>query len=195
MDKKNKLEYLEDQIKNCRICDLYKFRKKTVPGSGSFNAKIFFIGEAPGRNEDAQGKPFIGRAGKILDQLLEEADIKKDDIFISNILKCRPPKNRNPLKTEIEKCTELYLDKQLDLINPDVIVTLGSFASTYIFNKFNKKFDKISINHGQLTKITKGSKNISILPMYHPAVVVYNKNKKSDLLEDFKVLKKALKEN
>ncbi len=192
MDSTNELTKLEEKIKKCRECDLWKSRNNAVPGSGSFDAKIFFIGEAPGRNEDLQGKPFVGRAGKILDELLEETGIKRDDIFISNILKCRPPKNRNPMKSEIEKCTNLYLTKQLGLIDPEVIVTLGSFASEYILELYNKNFDKISKQHGKIINVERIDGKITIIPMFHPAVATYNPNKKADLLKDFKVLKQVL---
>jgi uracil-DNA glycosylase len=192
MDSATNLKKLEEKIKNCRECDLWKSRNNAVPGSGSYNAKIFFIGEAPGRNEDIQGEPFVGRAGKILDDLLKETAIKRDDIFISNILKCRPPKNRNPMKSEIEKCTNLYLSKQLELIDPEIIVTLGSFASEYILERYNKEFDKISKQHGKIINIDRIDGKITIIPMFHPAVATYNPNKKDDLLKDFKVLKQVL---
>lgn len=178
------LTELNNIISNCRKCDLYKTRTNTVPGDGNENADIFFIGEAPGRNEDIQGKPFVGRAGNVLDELLASINLSRKDIFIGNILKCRPPKNRNPYSSEIETCTP-YLDKQIDIINPKVIVPLGNFATQYIFEKFNISKEKISKVHGKKFQIKTVTCEIIILPVFHPAVVTYNKNKMPMMKDDF----------
>ncbi len=178
------LKELNNIISNCRKCDLYKTRTNTVPGKGNCNAAVFFIGEAPGRNEDIQGKPFVGRAGKVLDQLLESINLNRNDIFIGNILKCRPPKNRNPHSQEIEACTS-YLDKQIDIIHPKIIVPLGNFATQYIFEKFNIPNEKISKVHGKKFEINTISGKITIIPIFHPAVVTYNKNKMPLMKKDF----------
>ena len=187
----NSLEIIKEQISRCTKCSLYKTRNKPVAGEGCKNADILFIGEAPGRNEDLQGKPFVGRAGKILDTLLKTIDLKRNQIFIGNILKCRPTNNRNPLKNEIDACSD-FLDKQIDLINPKIIVTLGNFSTQYIFKKFNLKEEKISKIHGKLFK-TKDGKLI-IIPVYHPAVATYDPNKIFDLEIDFQTIKKSLKD-
>ena len=179
------LNELNNIISNCRKCDLYKTRTNTVPGDGNTQADIFFIGEAPGRNEDLEGKPFVGRAGKVFDELLETIHLKRRDIFIGNILKCRPPNNRNPYDEEIRKCTP-YLDKQIDIINPKVIVPLGNFATLYIFEKFNIPKLKISSVHGKKFKINTVNGVLIILPLFHPAAVIYNKNKMPDMTNDFK---------
>jgi DNA polymerase len=178
------LTELNNLISNCRKCDLYKTRTNTVPGDGNKNADIFFIGEAPGKNEDIQGKPFVGRAGKILDELLKFINLNRKDIFIGNILKCRPPQNRNPHSGEIETCTS-YLDKQIEIINPKVIVPLGNFATQYIFEKFNLSKEKISNVHGKKFEIEAKSIKIIIFPVFHPAVVTYNPNKMSLMKDDF----------
>ena len=120
MNKMEELEKIKKEISSCEKCSLYKSRIKTVSGEGSPNAKIVFIGEAPGANEDKQGIPFCGRAGRIFDELLESIFLKREDIFIGNILKCRPPSNRNPEKNEIEFCTP-YLSKQIEIIQPKTI--------------------------------------------------------------------------
>lgn len=188
---KNNLSEISEQIEKCTKCILHKTRENSVSGDGCNNADILFIGEAPGRNEDIQGKPFVGRAGKILDRLLESIDLKRNQIFIGNILKCRPPKNRNPLKSEIESCSH-FLDKQIDLINPKVIVTLGSFSTNYIFEKYEIPSDKISKVHGKQFKTKEN--NLIIVPVYHPAAAAYDPNKIFDLEKDFQTIKKSLKE-
>ena len=193
MSKKEEMDEVERKVKKCKNCVLYKKRSNPVVGIGNLNAKILFIGEAPGRNEDIQGKPFVGRAGKILDELLESIDLKRNDIYIANILKSRPPKNRNPLKSEIETCTG-YLDKQIRIIQPKVIAPLGNFATLYIFNKFDLKFDKISKIHGKISNTTSKFGHIIVIPLFHPAVATYNSNKKTTLIDDFKIIKKIIED-
>ncbi len=185
MDKSGIFDQLSNEIHQCKKCDLFKTRTNAVVGEGSLNADLFFIGEAPGFNEDKQGRPFVGRAGAILDELLQSINLKRSDIFIANILKCRPPNNRNPAKKEIESCTP-FLERQLEIINPKIIIPMGSFSSEFIFSKYDIPFTKISEVHGKLfTKKTLYS-TVHIIPMYHPAVATYNPNKISVLLEDIK---------
>lgn len=185
------LDSIADEIKQCTKCDLHKTRNNPVAGAGCKTADVFFIGEAPGKNEDIQGKPFVGRAGKILDTLLKTIDLDRNQIFIGNILKCRPPDNRNPLKSEIDFCSN-FLDKQIDLIKPKIIVTLGSFSTMYIFEKFGILKDKISNVHGKQFK--KKDDKLIIIPVYHPAVATYDPNKIFDLEKDFKTIKENLKD-
>jgi len=193
MLKNEEMEKLASLVKNCTKCSLHKTRNKPVIGDGSTDADILFIGEAPGRNEDLQGFPFVGKAGKILDDLLESIDLQRKNVYIANILKCRPPDNRNPLKSEIEYCTP-YLDKQIDLIKPKIIAPLGNFACSFIFEKFSLKYDKISKVRGQVFDVNTLFGKLKIVPLYHPAVATYNPNTKNILLEDFKVIKKTIKE-
>ena len=134
--KEKKLKKIKKQILGCRKCTLYKKRKQPVVGSGDLNAKIMFIAEAPGYWEDVKGEPFVGRAGKILDELLASVKIKREGVFVANILKCRPPENRSPKKEEIKACTP-YLLKQIEIIKPKVIATLGNFSTAFIFSTFN----------------------------------------------------------
>jgi DNA polymerase len=194
MSKEEEIKKAMFSVEKCRKCELWKTRKKPVFGEGSIDTDILFVGEAPGYNEDLQGRPFVGKAGKILDELLESIGLHRSDIYIANILKCRPPANRNPLKTEIDACTE-HLDKQIELIQPKVMVPMGNFACSYIFEKFGLKYDKISNVHGKLFQINTIFGNIKIIPMYHPAVATYNPNTKSTLLADFKMIKKAIERN
>jgi len=191
MSKRSQIESINSLVKNCKKCDLWKTRNNAVPGNGSMDTKILFVGEAPGYNEDLQGLPFVGKAGKILDELLQKVGIKREEIYIANILKCRPPGNRNPLRSEIETCTP-YLNKQIEIIQPEVIIPLGSFAASYIFEKFGLKFEKISIIHGRVYTANTLYGKIKLIPMYHPAVATYNPNTLQTLVEDFKSLEKTL---
>jgi len=191
MTKNQKMENIADVVENCKRCDLYKTRNKPVIGDGSLNADIMLIGEAPGYNEDKQGLPFVGKAGKILDELLDAISLKREDVYIANILKCRPEGNRNPSKDEIDSCSN-YLNKQIEIIQPRIIIPLGNFASQFIFEKYGLKYDKISRIHGKKYKIKTIEGEVIIIPMYHPAVATYNPNTKHILNEDFKNIKKSL---
>jgi len=182
---------IDKLIANCKKCELWKTRKNIVIGSGSFNAKIMFIGEAPGYHEDLLGIPFVGRAGKFFDELLKSINLNREETYICNILKCRPPDNRNPSNFEIEKCTP-YLDRQIMEIKPEIIVTLGNFPSNYVLNKFGFKPEKIGRIHGKKYPIKNLLFDSVIIPMYHPAAAVYNPNMKKILLEDFKTIEKIL---
>jgi DNA polymerase len=191
MVKQKDFEKIISLVNNCEGCTLWKTRKHPVFGEGWLDAKIIFIGEAPGREEDIQGRPFVGRAGKILDELLDSIGLKRQDVYIGNILKCRPPENRNPLKSEMDVCTK-YLDKQIEIIQPKIIVPLGNFAASYIFEKFNLKPQKIGKVHGQIFSVNTISKKLLIIPIYHPAVATYNPNTKEILLKDFQKIKEKL---
>jgi len=181
------LKILEKDILTCTQCALHKTRINAVVGSGNLNANILFVGEAPGANEDKEGKPFVGRSGKILDKLLASIDLKREDVYITNIVKCRPPENRNPSSQEINICS-LYLDKQVQQIQPKIIVTLGRFASEYVSSFTSSDFSNITKDAGKIFKTA----NIfypDFIPLLHPAVACYNPNKFDVLLEHFKILK------
>jgi len=149
-----------------------------------------FIGEAPGFNEDKKGKPFVGQAGKIFDKLLSSIDLKREKIYITNILKCRPPNNRNPTQEEIKICSS-YLDKQIGIIKPKVICCLGNFATGFIMKKFNlkEKIQGISKIHEKLFSTSTLNGVIKIIPMYHPAVATYDISKFNVLKKDFEKIK------
>ncbi len=187
---KKELEELEKQISECKKCDLYKTRTNPVVGGGSQDAEIMFVGEAPGFNEDKQGKPFVGQAGNILDQLLKSIGMSREDIYVTNILKCRPPGNRNPQEEEINSCAH-YLDRQIELIKPKVICCLGNFAIKFILKKFNldKEIQGASKIHGKVLKVSTLNGQIKIIPLYHPAVATYNMNMLNILKEDFEKIK------
>ncbi len=179
---------LDEEILNCTRCQLSEKRTNAVPGAGDENANIMFVGEAPGRNEDEQGLPFVGRAGSVLDELLESIDFSREDVYITNVVKCRPSKNRDPTLKEIKACSP-YLDQQIKEIDPEVLVPLGRFATEYLLEKYNLGNEKISRVHGKRFQVNRLSGSLSIIPMFHPAVVAYDPSKKDVLLEDFKELR------
>ncbi len=173
------------QIKDCQKCDLHKTRKNFVFGYGNAKAEIVFVGEAPGQEEDAQGLPFVGAAGRLLDKMLQAIGIKREDVYIANVLKCRPPKNRNPLPEEIEQC-EPYLIHQLELIKPRVIVALGLFAAQTLL----KTQQSLSRMRGQVHRY----QDIPVIVTYHPAALLRNPGTKAQAWQDFKQLLRLLSE-
>jgi len=193
MRREEELERIEERIKTCKRCELWKTRTNPVVGEGSLSAKIVLVGEAPGYYEDLKGEPFVGKAGKVLDDLLASVELQRSEVYIANVLKCRPPGNRNPATEEIRACT-LYLDAQLEIIQPEIIATLGNFSLSYIFNKFGlrSKKDKISKIHGKVFTVSTIAGVVKIVPLYHPAVATYNPRMMETLLGDFKVLVKGL---
>ncbi len=176
------LEQVHSQIVSCTKCSLHENRTNAVPGEGNRNAKIFFVGEAPGRNEDLTGKPFVGSAGKILTQLLEENGFSRENVFITSILKCRPPKNRNPHQNEIKACSP-YLTRQINLIKPKLLVSLGQTALSFF-----SKNSKLSEKRGTLFDF----ENFKVFSTYHPAAVIYNRTLLSELKKDFKKISKLV---
>ena len=185
------MEILSKSISQCTKCILSKTRTQVVVGFGAIPSQIMFIGEAPGSQEDLQGIPFVGRAGKLLDNLLTSIGMKREDVYITNILKCRPPKNRNPKTSEIHQCIP-YLEQQIPIINPEIIVSMGNFATEFCCNKFTIPFHTISKIHGMKFSITHKLYTGLLMPMYHPAAAVYNPNLKETLLNDIMKIKKQL---
>lgn len=174
---------LEKEIMNCKKCGLCNSRNHIVIGEGSLNAKLMLIGEAPGYDEDLQGKPFVGKAGKLLDKVLDKVGIKREDIYICNILKCRPPGNRNPSPEEMDLCID-YLRNQVLLIKPKIIVLMGSIALKKIMGK----------EHGITRERGKwiNMKGIYYLPTWHPAAVLRDANKLNQFYNDFRLVKFTL---
>jgi len=187
-EKTLRIEKLRKQIAECTRCSLHQTRTNTVPGEGDVNADIMFIGEAPGRNEDLQGLPFVGRAGDIFDKLLQSINLTREQIYLCNILKCRPPENRNPQSREISACVG-SLDIQIKIVNPKVIGTLGNFSTAYIFEKFNVPPAKISSVAGKVIDATTPFGPKKIIPVFHPAVATYNVHKTDLLIEHFAAFK------
>lgn len=175
MDKKALLENLAVRIQACKACSLYKGSTQAVPGEGNPNAKIFFIGEGPGFYEDKSGRPFVGPAGQLLERALGKVGIKREEVFIGNVVKHRPPENRDPLPVEIAACNG-WLEQQLALIRPLVIVTLGRFSMA----KFLPGV-KISQVHGHARRVGQ----YTVIPMYHPAAALRDSGVMDEFLEDF----------
>ncbi|MDE2399750.1 MAG: uracil-DNA glycosylase [Patescibacteria group bacterium] len=189
MDKEQKLENLHKKwIQECE-CDLKKVATQAVPGFGSATAQIMFIGEAPGKKEDELGRPFVGAAGKFLDEMLSTINLKRDDIYITNIVKYRPPNNRDPLPEEKSACRQWLLD-ELKIISPALIIFLGRHAMNNFFPDL-----QISNAHGKLLiKPFKGMSTKYFLPLYHPAAALYDGSMREILILDFKKIPKILKE-
>ena len=177
------VDKINREIEQCKKCQRYRERKNTVPGAGNFQADTMFVGEAPGKKEDEQGKPFIGAAGKILSGLLESINLERSDVFITNVVKCRPPKNRDPLPEEVVFCRD-FLDRQIEIIKPKVIVLLGRHA----MDRFLPG-QKISLDHGKPKEID----GRVYFPIYHPAATIYNRKLFVDLEKDFKKIAKIIK--
>ncbi|GAB6134499.1 type-4 uracil-DNA glycosylase [Thermococcus prieurii] len=191
MGKEELMKKLEERIRNCRKCPLGGLRTNAVPGSGSYDAKVMFVGEAPGYWEDQKGLPFVGRAGKVLDELLAGIGLSRDEVYITNIVKCRPPENRDPTEEEIKACSP-YLDRQIDIIRPKVIVPLGRHSMRYILEKFGFKPEPISKIHGETFEARTLFGKIIIMPMYHPAAALYRPPIREELEKDFVKLAKIL---
>ena len=177
------MDAIRKKIKNCKKCPLKDGRTNVVFGSGNINADVMIIGEAPGKNEDEQGLPFVGKAGQYLDELLAMSGLEREDVYIANVLKCRPPSNRNPRAEEIQACAP-YLREQTAKVNPKVIVTLGNFATRFIL----KNEEGITSLHGKPVQAGK----FTVFPVFHPASTMYDPKKKTALEEDFVKLKSLL---
>jgi uracil-DNA glycosylase family 4 len=172
------LEKIAEDVRGCPLCKLARTRKNAVPGEGQLSAKIMFIGEAPGRNEDEEGRPFVGAAGRILNDLLKKVGIERSQVFITNIVKCRPPNNRVPKEDELNACRP-YLDRQIALIKPKVICILGRTAYSSLLGG-----SSITANRGKI--VVRGGQKYFLT--FHPAAVIYNKGLLSALEADLKKL-------
>ena len=180
------LEEIRAQVEGCRRCPLADGRTQTVFGVGNPSARVLIVGEAPGKNEDLQGEPFVGAAGKYLNELLAIAGLRREDVFIANVLKCRPPGNRDPRPEEIELCTP-YLREQTRTIDPEFIVTLGNFSTKFIL----KTEIGITRLHGTLQRAGR----FKVFPIFHPAAALYDGSKREALENDFATLGQLLRES
>ena len=175
MDAEERLAQIGQDVSTCTACILHHSRKNAVPGEGPAHADLMFIGEGPGFHENEQGRPFVGAAGKFLEELLGTIEMNREDVFIGNVIKCRPPGNRDPLPDEIEACS-IYLKRQIETIDPKVIITLGRFSMARYFPNA-----KISQIHGQAKEI----EGRLIVPMYHPAAALHQPSLRKVVTEDF----------
>ena len=178
MEIEHPLIEIAQEIRQCQNCGLARTRKNAVPGEGPYNAEIMLIGEGPGHFENEQGRPFVGQAGKFLNELLANGGLKREDVFITNVVKCRPPENRDPQDVELAACAG-YLERQIEAINPLIILTLGRFSMARYFQTA-----KISAIHGKASWV--GGR--LIIAMYHPAAGLHQPNLKADIMHDFSFL-------
>lgn len=184
MSEMNSLEEIAQLVSGCQDCALSGGRKQAVPGEGPSDAQIMFIGEGPGYHEDQQGRPFVGPAGRFLEELLHSIGLRREDVFIANMVKCRPTNNRDPMPNEISSCSK-YLDRQIELIDPNIVVTLGRFS----MSKFLPK-DSISRAHGKMRKVG----GLNVYPIMHPAAALHKQELKRVIEEDFKAIPNLVKE-
>ncbi len=193
-ERTSQIAEIASEIENLTQSPLYAYRTqngyKPVIGEGDLNARILFIGEAPGENEAKSGRPFVGASGKFLNQLLQEIGLKREDVYITNVVKDRPPDNRDPKPDEVALYSP-FLRRQVEIIQPQVIATLGRFAMEFVIGLFGmaEKGQKISVLHGQLLKAQTGYGEVAVLPLYHPAVALYAVAQKQTLVQDFQQLK------
>ena len=178
------LQEIARLVAQCTDCDLHQGRNNAVPGEGAADAELMFIGEGPGSQEDLQGRPFVGPAGRFLDELLASIGLRREQVFIANMVKCRPPQNRDPLPGEIGACSK-YLNRQIELINPTLIVTLGRFSLTRFFPG-----ESITRARGRLRE----REGRRIYPIMHPAAALYRQEMRSSIVEDFKRIPDILEE-
>ena len=198
VDKEEEYRKLVEEIRNCRKCELYKTRKNPVVGEGPLDARIMFVGEAPGRQEDETGRPFVGAAGKLLTHLIENhLGIKRSQVYITNVLKCRPPGNRDPKEEEIRACTP-YLWRQIQLIRPAAIIALGRFAGRVLFEKAGLAWRSMRAHRGKIYEVNIVGVDVLLTVTYHPAAALYNPKLRDELEQDFQgpirqVVMRALK--
>ncbi len=184
MSAEETLAQVAKEVSTCQKCALHRSRKLSVPGEGPVNSEVMFIGEGPGFHENEQGRPFVGAAGNFLNELLSEAGLKRSEVWIGNVVKCRPPGNRDPLPEELSACNE-YLERQIAAINPKIIITLGRFSmSKYMPGA------KISSVHGQMRRV--GDR--FVIAMFHPAAALHQAALKPAILKDFAQLPKLLEQ-
>ena len=180
-DKAQLLEEIRTELGDCKRCKLHSYRRNIVFGSGNPEAQLVFLGEGPGGDEDIQGKPFVGRAGQLLTKIIHSINLAREDVYIANIIKCRPPQNRNPEPDEIRAC-EPFLIKQLDAIKPKIICALGTFAAQTLL----ETDEKISSLRGKFIPY----RNSRLIATFHPAFLLRNPQRKRDVWEDMKMIRK-----
>jgi len=193
IERKERMEQVNKEIRECQKCELWRQRKNPVPGEGSLNPRVVFIGEAPGYWEDVKGRPFVGAAGKLLDEMIRRIGLSRETVYITNILKCRPPKNRDPRPEEIKACTP-FLEKQLEILKPEIIVTLGRHSAIYFLSKLGYSVRGITTVRGKIYYARLWDRNVRILPTFHPAATLYNVKLKDSLSKDFNLLKMEIEQ-
>lgn len=188
------LEDIAREVAECKRCSLWKTRTNPVPGEGPQEAEVMLIGEAPGRSEDQHGRPFVGAAGKLLGELLNAAGLSREEVYITNVLKCRPPGNRDPLPAEVQACTP-FLDRQITCIEPRVICTLGRFSAEYILEKIGVKPRAITSIHGKAFRGELRYGEVTVVAMYHPAAALYKPPLREAMFRDWSKLGSLLRKS
>jgi len=184
-------EELVEQIRSCTRCPLHRTRRNPVPGEGPLDARVMFVGEAPGRREDEQGRPFVGMAGRLLNTLLASAGLRREEVYITNVVKCRPPGNRDPRPEEIAACNP-YLRAQVRLIEPEIVVALGRISGKTLFEAAGLSWRGIKAERGRPRRVRLYGIETTLLATYHPAAALYNPQIKPLLEEDFQLLRRLL---
>ena len=190
-DSASKLEEIAGAVRACQRCALHKTRKNAVPGEGDPCARVVFVGEAPGFNEDLQGRPFVGAAGALLTELIESIGLRREEVFITNVVKCRPPQNRDPREEEISACLP-YLVEQLRAIKPEVVVTLGRHSARAVHALFGLRVTSILEARGRVARVKAEWGEVILYPTLHPAAALYNPRLRTLLEEDFRALRELL---
>ena len=189
--KEERLKALANAVLGCQRCVLHEGRLNPVVGGGDPDSPLVLVGEAPGRKEDERGEPFVGSAGKLLDGLLEGAGLRRSELFITNVVKCRPPKNRRPLSKEVDACTP-HLEALLAIISPRVVAPMGNSATGYFLRKYGLERASIGETHGKAFDVESSWGRLILFPLYHPAAVLYNRSLEGELRKDFERLKGLL---
>lgn len=189
--KKLRMKKVKAEVLSCRRCRLCKDRKNPVVGTGNLDSPLLLVGEAPGRKEDEQGEPFVGSAGKLLDRILERVGFEREEIYITNVVKCRPPGNRRPRSDEMEECSQ-HLDRMLEIITPRVIAPMGNSSAGFLMKKFDLRRGSIGEMHGKHFPVDASWGKIILFPLHHPAAALYNKKLENVMLKDFASLKRLL---
>jgi DNA polymerase len=191
--KKEAMQRIRDEVLSCRRCGLCDGRRNPVIGEGNLDAKVVFVGEAPGRREDETGRPFVGSAGQLLERLLGSIGLHREDVYIANIVKCRPPNNRPPTPREIEACSP-HLERQLEIIRPKIIAPMGNTAIGYMTSRLGLKPVRISAMHGRAIEAEAPWGRVVLFPLYHPAAALYTKELEKIMERDFAALGRLLDE-
>jgi uracil-DNA glycosylase family 4 len=181
---KEDYEGLVSEILSCTRCPLYSSRTRAVPGEGPLNASIMFVGEAPGRSEDLEGRPFVGSAGKLLDSLLSSIGVERGSVYITNVVKCRPPGNREPFDSEVRACNP-YLRRQISMIKPKIIVALGRIAGRTLYEMAGLRWDSIRAARGRVERVRVEGVDLMLTVTFHPAAALYNPGLREELENDF----------
>ena len=193
MSKAELMERIASEVRVCVKCPLWEGRRNAVPGEGNVEASVVFVGEAPGYWEDVRGLPFVGAAGKILDGLLERTGLPRENVFITNVVKCRPPENRAPRPLEVATCTSLYLNRQISFTQPKIIATLGRHSTAYILSKAGfERVESITRFRGKVYDVRVLGFSVVVVPLYHPASVLHNPKYRDGLERDFQLLRAKL---